>query len=123
MQQNTVKCQVPEAQTWEKLSQAEDKGPPHILVGAKKVTHAMVGIAMCIYIYANIHTNTYTNICTNTCTNIYTNLIDYRGGAAEGRPPFVIHIIGVYIGVYICVHIGVCIGACIGVYIGVYIGV
>ena len=45
-------------------------------------------------------------------TPIHTNPIDYKGGAAEGRPPFVVERIGVYIYVYI--------GVCIGVYIGVY---
>ena len=64
-------------------------------------THAMVGIAMCMYIYANIDTNTY--------TNTYANFIDCKGGAAAGRPPLLVY------------SIGICIGICIGVYICIYV--
>ena len=51
----------------------------HHAMGRIFATRAMVGIAMCMYIYANIDTNTY--------TNTYANFIDCKGGAAEGRPP------------------------------------
>ena len=52
-------------------------------MGRKILPHAMVGIAMFIYIYANIRTNTY--------TNTYANFIDCKGGAAEGRPTLLVY--------------------------------
>ena len=59
-----------------------------------------------------IYSSTYTCTCTNTYTNTYTNIIDYKGGATEGRPSFIIYIIGTCI--------GICIGTCTGVCIGIY---
>ncbi len=52
------------------------------------------------YIYTHIHTYTYIYTHIHTYTYIYIHIhtkdVDYKGGAAFGRPPFVVDKLGMY---------------------------